>query len=427
MDLRQVEKVAMEEPAAMDCQKNKRSISNTSMGGDKDQHDQKKDPSSALQSFLNHVPISSLPGIKSPPDLILEIKPDDHVQDVITLLYNKKVSGAPIVDDVKSDFGKFLDRDIGFIEFSSMVLWSLEEFEKDKLASGSSNCGFLKTLEQSPQIGKTKIGELAKSFLWEPFFPVRSDDTLFHVQLLFAKHHRVRVAPVVESSNSCVVGFVTQYAVVELLLKSSGLEWFDQISDKALSEFRYVGVIDRSFRCRISFCSVVHVYADQTLADALHFLWEKQLDGVLVIDQKAKKLTGNLRCGDIHLLLDDDSIFENRKSLTVGQFISSYADKTDPPTMASNLNFSPPMNIWITNKKSDTLKQAMENVVSSKSNCTILIKDSGEPEAIVTLRDIISQFSPPLMDSRVDGGGFFRSALEQASCHVEDGMVVCGK
>ena len=59
-------------------------------------------------------------------DLILEIKPDDHVQDVITLLYNKKVSGAPIVDDVKSDFGKFLDRDIGFIEFSSMVLWSLE-------------------------------------------------------------------------------------------------------------------------------------------------------------------------------------------------------------------------------------------------------------------------------------------------------------
>ena len=73
MDLGQVEKVAMEEPAAMDCQKNKRSISNTSMGGDKDQHDQKKDPSSALQSFLNHIPISSLPGIKSPPGLSLSL------------------------------------------------------------------------------------------------------------------------------------------------------------------------------------------------------------------------------------------------------------------------------------------------------------------------------------------------------------------
>lgn len=95
--------------------------------------------------------------------------------------------------------------------------------------------------------------------------------------------------------------------------------------------------------------------------------------------------------------------------------------------MVRNFNFSPPINVWITNKKSDTLKQAMENVVSSKSDCTILIKDSGEPEAVVTLRDIISQFSPPSMDSRVDGGGFFRSALEQASCHVEDGMVVCGK
>ncbi|KAJ0971647.1 hypothetical protein J5N97_019606 [Dioscorea zingiberensis] len=421
MDLRQVEEVAMEEPATMDWQKSKKSSIGTSMGGDLERDDRahhqdhKKDPASALQSFLNHIPISSIPGIHSPPDMILEVKPGDYVQDVITLLYNKKVSGAPIVDDSKSDSGKFLDRDIGFIEFSSMLLWSLEEFEKEKLASSSSNSGFLKTLEQSPHIGKTKIAELAKSFLWEPFFPVHSDDTLFHVQLLFSKHHRIRVAPVVESSNSCVVGFVTQNAVVELLLKSSGLEWFDQISDKALSEFRFANA------------GIVCVCADQILADALRILWEKQLDGVAVIDRKGGTLIGNLRCSDIHLLLDDDNIFENRKNLTVGEFISSYTEKTNQgidPAMTNN--FIPAMNIWITNKKSDTLKQAMENVVSSKTDRTFLVNDSGKPEAAVTLRDIISQFSPPSVDSRM-GGGFFRSALEQAGCHVEDRVIVCDK
>lgn len=57
---------------------------------------------------------------------VLEIKSDDRVQDAISLLYDKNVSGAPIVGNVNSDFKEFVDRDIGFIEFSSMVLWCLE-------------------------------------------------------------------------------------------------------------------------------------------------------------------------------------------------------------------------------------------------------------------------------------------------------------
>lgn len=51
--------------------------------------------------------------------------------------------------------------------------------------------------------------------------------------------------------------------MVELLLKSSGLEWFDQISDKALSEFRYVEIIEHNFhfRCSCSLYATELIYA----------------------------------------------------------------------------------------------------------------------------------------------------------------------
>jgi hypothetical protein len=61
-----------------------------------------------------------------------------------------------------------------------------------------------------------QIAWLAKLFLLEPFFPVRSHDTLFHAMLLFSKHQRLNVIPVVESVNSSVDGFVTQVSTIYL-------------------------------------------------------------------------------------------------------------------------------------------------------------------------------------------------------------------
>lgn len=53
------------------------------------------------------------------------------------------------------------------------------------------------------------MGELGKTFLWDPYFPVGMRDTLFHVLLMLSKH-RLQAVPVVELSNSHVIGFITQ-------------------------------------------------------------------------------------------------------------------------------------------------------------------------------------------------------------------------
>ncbi|THU44736.1 hypothetical protein C4D60_Mb02t10490 [Musa balbisiana] len=354
------------------------------------------------------------------------VKFDDCVAHAIRLLYENNVSGAAIIDPADSASKKSMDRDIGFIEFSSMVLWSLEEIDKVRAASKDGNHGFFDMLEKNSQIGQTKIIELTKSFLWEPFFPAHEDGTLFHVLLLFTKHHKLNVIPVIESSNSSIVGFITQHAVIQLLLQSSGLEWFDEIAEKSLSEY---GLMNAA--------GVVAVFPDQSLADALHVLWDKQLDGVPVVDRRSGTLLGCVRRSDIYLLLEDDSLFIHRKTFAVEEFIkvrdaasdqsrNRYTETEAPPAgllRMKNARFLRSSNPAIL-RKSDSLKKTMEIMAASMRESGFLVGDAGRLEGMVTLRDVILPFSPPSMDARVDGGGFFTSVLNQVGCHVHDGVMI---
>lgn len=62
---------------------------------------------------------------------MLELTAGDSVRDAVHLLYKKNVSGAPIADllDPDTTIGRFSDRYIGFIDFASIILWSLEVYK----------------------------------------------------------------------------------------------------------------------------------------------------------------------------------------------------------------------------------------------------------------------------------------------------------
>ncbi|XP_064950547.1 SNF1-related protein kinase regulatory subunit gamma-1-like [Musa acuminata AAA Group] len=381
-----------------------------------DDSDRKVDSGSALQSFFDHIPITAIPGIRASVP-VLEVKFDDCVAHAIRLLYENNVSGAAIIDPADSASKKSMDR---VLEYGFM------EIDKARAASKEGNHGFFDMLEKNSQIGQTKIIELTKSFLWEPFFPAHEDDTLFHVLLLFTKHHKLNVIPVIESSNSSIVGFITQHAVIQLLLQSSGLEWFDEIAEKSLSEY---GLMNAA--------GVVSVFSDRSLADALHVLWDKQLDGVPVVDRRSGTLLGCVRRSDIYLLLEDDSLFIHRKTFAVEEFIkvryaasdqsrNRYTETEAPPAgllRMKNARFLRLSNPAVL-RKSDSLKKTMEIMAASMRESGFLVGDAGRLEGMVTLRDVILPFSPPSMDARVDGGGFFTSVLNQVGCHVNDGVMI---
>ncbi|TYJ44311.1 hypothetical protein E1A91_A03G214800v1 [Gossypium mustelinum] len=391
------------------------------------------DSATALQLFLDRIPINnSIPGIKNSP--VVELKTGDTVKDAIEFLYSKNAFGAPIVDvlDPEIPLTRFPYRYIGFLDFATLVLWSLQVcmcvyyalLQNASKETGKGN--FVSLLEKNPETGHTKVGELAKSFLWNPFFPVRLDDTLFHVLLLISKH-RIRVVPVIEQSNLKVTGFVTQNAVIQLLLQSDGLTWFDSIAEKPLSEFRFENE------------SVSFVYGDESIADALHVLFKSQTGAVAVIDRQTRMLIGSVRNGDVYLLLENDKIFRDRKVVTVEEFIRIETSNQDPdPTIERDMGallsagvlqlrnkYRPRMDSPVTNKKTDTLKEAMKNVARTKSDFCFQVDDSQHLLGILTLRDIILQFSPPSMNSNIDGGGFFETTLDLTGCQIKGGTLVC--
>ncbi|KAI9180460.1 hypothetical protein LWI28_005002 [Acer negundo] len=368
---------------------------------------------------------------------VLELNAGNSVRDAIELLFENNLCGAPIVDvpdlDHTTTIGRFSDRYIGFIDLASIILWSLQKCEndhiqtKDNASDEPGRSGFITMLEQIPQIGRTKIGELAKSFLWDSFFPIRLDDTLFHVLLLLSKH-RLNVVPVIERPDSQIMGFVTQNAVVQLLLKSDGLDWFDGIADNALSEFRLENEDH-----------VVQVYGDQSVSEAVRILCGNRVGVIAVVERGTETLIGNMRRSDIYLLLENDNLYHKRVTLTMEEFIHTDTSKTgSDPTIERDIgallsagalrlrnSFLPRMDQPVTNKKTDPLKQAMKNLAETKGYFSFLVDDSRHATGVLTIRDIINQFAPPCVDSSFHGGGFFESALEQTGCKIENGTMFC--
>ncbi|XP_017258283.1 uncharacterized protein LOC108227574 isoform X2 [Daucus carota subsp. sativus] len=309
--------------------------------------------------------------------------------------------------------------------------------------------GIFSMLEQVDHIAETKIGELAKSCLWEPFFPINSHDTLFHVLLLLSKH-QLHLVPIVKGHKSNITGFITESAVVDLLLQSSGLEWFDNIADKAMLDFRF----DKQ---------AATVYEDQSVGEAMNMLWVNRICAVAVVQRQTESIIGCVRTSDVYHLLDYEDIFNNRKTVTMDHFIqleTSTADSdptvdqkivaTSPaldsdetvdrdldaltattessPTSTQSLSLRkkllPRMNKPAIFRTTDSLKQAMETLARRKTNVCFLVNDVQQVTGMLTLSDIISQFAPPCMDSRITGGRFFDDALEQSGCDVKDRTLI---
>lgn len=93
-------------------------------------------------------------------------------------------------------------------------------------------------------------------------------------------------------------------------------------------------------------------------------------------------------------------------------------------TLVLNNKFEPRMDAPVTNMGTDTLKQVMKKLAEKKSNFSFVVDEGGRVKGMITLRDILMEFAPPCMDSRIDGGSFFDMALKESGCTIRDGTMV---
>ncbi|KAI3803645.1 hypothetical protein L1987_31803 [Smallanthus sonchifolius] len=339
------------------------------------------DPATALQLFLDHIPISSIPGIHNSPSTVLVVKTHTCMKDGIKMLYEKNVSGALIDDSSEPDptttFNtSFSHPYIGFITFSNMVLWSLQ------------------------------IGELAASFLWNPVFPVKLDQSLFHVLLLLSKH-RLSVVPVAEHFSSKIVGYVTEITIILTLvyILTTGIcppvQFFHRKGQMLKFEHSE---------------QIVSIYNDQSIAQAVDILWNNKVCAIAVDKRRSLLDVSEDRSVDQFIHTDRDPV-NHGVNHELGALISA-------GTLSLNNKFEPRMDSPVANTETDTLKQVMKNLAEKKSNFSFLVDVCGRVKGMITLRDILMEFAPPCMKSRIDGGSFFDMALKESGCTIRDGTMV---
>ncbi|MCO5575731.1 hypothetical protein L7F22_029534 [Adiantum nelumboides] len=259
---------------------------------------------------------------------------------------------------------------------------------------------------------------MARSFMWGPFLPVRPEDTLLHALLMLSKH-LLKAVPVMDAKFNRVTGFITQDAAIQLLLQCGGLEWFDSIADKRLSSFKFE--VDDALR------DIEHIDSKKTVLEAMMSLWKHRVSGMPIIDSESQKIIGNIRTMDVGLLLDSSEIFERRRSMSLEELMKLEMELNkeglededeDEEEMSAIISaaalhlkrgWRPRMSEVVTCTSEDTLKLVMTKLARARADRGFLVDQDIHLVGLVTLRDIIIQFAPPLTQCSQITPGFFHT------------------
>ncbi|KAI5076724.1 hypothetical protein GOP47_0008789 [Adiantum capillus-veneris] len=394
-------------------------------------------PSQPLKVFFDRVPLSSIPGLKN--GQVLELRMKECIGEAIRRLYLDSVMGAPVCDETGTEHGLGIigtDPYVGLVELSSMLLWVLEELEKADIEGRKRGLrgintdtkfhneeervleekGFFRSLREHTSIWDTKVAAMARSFMWGPFLPVRPEDTLLHALLMLSKH-TLKAVPVMDSTTKRVTGFITQDAAIQLLLQCAGLEWFDSIADKRLSSFKFE--VEDASR------DIVHIDCKKPVLEAMMCMWKQRVSGMPIIDSETKKIVGNIRTTDVRLLLDNAEVFEERRSMSLEELMKVDMElyemglqDEDEEEMSAIISaaalhlkrgWRPRMSEVVTCTSEDTLKQLMAKLTAARADRGFLVDQDMHVVGLVTLRDIIIQFAPPLTQCSQLTPGFFHT------------------
>ncbi|CAI9113092.1 OLC1v1013628C1 [Oldenlandia corymbosa var. corymbosa] len=363
--------------------------------------------------------------------LVIEIKSDSSLAEVVKLLAVHKVLSAPVVDVQAPEDASWIDRYLGIVEFAGIVVWILHQSEKmegdcafntelmlgseDGLgravaaaASGMSSPryrslhpesptatsgNFFETLTSSDFYKNTKVGDISGSFRWAPFLALQKSNSFLTMLLLLSKY-RMKSIPVVDLGERKIDNIITQSAVIHMLEECAGLHWFESWGSKNLSELG-LPLMKPSH--------IIKVYEDEPVLQAFKLMRQKGVGGVPVVASGGKKAIGNISIRDIQFLLLAPEIYKEFRSITAKNFLTAVKSYLE-----EHQKDSPLLRAMVTCRRDNSLKDVISKLDSMKVHRIYVVDDQGNLEGVVTLRDIISKL---VHEPRGYFGDFFDGVL----------------
>ncbi|XP_024194732.1 SNF1-related protein kinase regulatory subunit gamma-1-like [Rosa chinensis] len=254
-----------------------------------------------------------------------------------------------------------------------------ENEDKDSPTTGDKLTKDLdKVILQDEPCKSTTVKSIVKSFGETPFLPVAEDSSMLTILLLLSKY-RMRNVPVIENGQPGLKNYITQSAVIRGLEGCKGMEWFDCIAEKPISD------LGLPF---MSSDEVISIQSDDLILEAYKKMKEKKMGGLPVVEGQTKKLVGNVSVSDIRYMFLKHDLLSNFRKLTAMEFLTTISTSKEPgkpiPPITCNIE--------------STLGNVIE-ILASKSVHRIyaVSAEEGEVLGVITLRDVISCFiyEPP--------------------------------
>ncbi|CAM6014128.1 unnamed protein product [Sphagnum balticum] len=372
-----------------------------------------------LNSAFAQVPVLSFP--KLPYGKVLEISGDASISEAVHLLAEFNIFSAPVRNPSASGTDSSWSMQyIGIVDYSSIILWVLEQAElaAAAIATGSATFvggvvadargaksassavdalgqDFYKVILENEPFKSTKVSEITRSYRWAPFLPIQQNDSMLTVLLMLSKF-RLRSIPVVDIDNNIVENMITQSGVVLGLSQCRGRDWYDNLAGKSLHQLG-LPVMKRN--------QVVSVDASKLVLEAFKLMKEKRIGGLPVVEGPEQHLVGNISVRDVHFLLLQPELFVKRKELTVMNFIKMVTE-IEPET-----GMLPPT----TCENTTELGNVIDTLASKNLPRIHIVNKNNQLVGVVTLRDIIGCFVSEPKDYFDDYfGGVFKETLLQA-------------
>ncbi|XP_020521439.1 SNF1-related protein kinase regulatory subunit gamma-1-like isoform X1 [Amborella trichopoda] len=396
----------------------------------------------SLTSAFANIPVSSFPLV--PGGKVIEIPAHTSIADTVRILSEHNIMSAPVTNPDASTTIDWRERYLGIIDYSSIVLWVLENAELAAIALSASSAtvagmgvgavgalgalalgatgpaavagltvaavgaamaggmaaekgmgkdaataadhmgdDFYKVILQEEPFKSTTVKSIIKSFRWAPFLPVAMDSSMLTVLLLLSKY-RLRNVPVIETGNPFIKNFITQSAVIHGLRGCKGRDWFDCIAVKPISDMGLPFMSENEVIC---------IKKDELVLAAFKHMKENRIGGVPVIEGSSKKIIGNISIRDVRFLLLNHGLFYDFRQLTVMDFMNTIVSIATTLDGSHKTVMIPP----VTCKANTSLGQVIETLAAMSFDRVYVVNDYYDVVGVVTLRDVISCFifEPP--------------------------------
>ncbi|TQD80516.1 hypothetical protein C1H46_033932 [Malus baccata] len=380
-----------------------------------------------LTFAFSKVPVSSFQGV--PGGKVVEIQADTSIAEAVKTLSNHHILSAPVRNPEADASADWRERYLGIVDYSAILLWVLETSAFSPSAhstmavvGGAGAMGAIgavalgvtgpaalagltaaavcsavagsavgkigaaedkgegrdsptdadklseeldSVILQDEPFKTTTVRSILKSFRWESFLPVGTDSSMLTVLLLLSKY-RMRNVPVIELGQPDIKNFITQSAVVQGLEGCKGMEWFDYIAAKSISD------LGLPFMSSIE---VISTNVDDLVLEAFKKMRENQIGGLPVVQGPKKKIVGNVSISDIRFSLLKPELFNNFRNLSVRDFMNTISESQGRQILPITCNLQ------------STLGDVIETLASKSVHRVYVVDDEGEVVGVITLRD----------------------------------------